>query len=300
MKKIYLFLAAISMALVACNKAEVETVSETPETPAIQKANMVYIGANLPEFVGETKATVGTDGIFAWEDGDRVSVLCKKTSNGALYHIDFTYDATEGKFGCDLTTAKAIVFPGPSVVDGPFTLATNEEAVAESVPFAYYPAMNVPSSGVYHDVIGERFKMTGTLENDGIHFVHNSALIKLDYTNVPSIAEKIRVTNSEGVVTAILNAKGNVSTMIPVTPSGSSETITFELLTDTDAVLVSKSKTANIVAGTLYKTPTIPINPDVYLISDLTSWTYGDALLMSGSGSTRTATLVGNVSKYYR
>lgn len=302
MKKFYFCIAALAIAAIGCNKVEEETSTTTPaEQP--QKENVVYLSANLPEFV-DSKATISDAGAFAWEDGDVISVLCKRAEDNQFWYVDFTYDASEGKFARDMATACAFKSGSSGIeqVNGTFTVATATEMASQTEPFAIYPAQMVATSNVNYDKIGKLFKMEGSLETDGsINFVHKSSLLKLNYENVPSIAKSVKVINgSEAVIARLNNATGSVSMMVPVTPTGSSQTIRIELCTEDNTVLVLKNKTANIAAGTLYMAPTITINPDVYLISDLTSWTYGDALKMSGTGTTKTATLVGNANKYYR
>ena len=302
MKKFYFCLAALAIAAIGCNKVEEEVVNNTPaEQP--QKENVVYLSANLPEFV-DTKATISEAGTFAWVDGDVISVLCKKEGESELHYVDFTYDASAGKFACDLTNAYYLknTSSGVEPVFGTFTVATATEIASQTLPFAKYPAQMVAVSNVNYDAIGKLFKMEGSLATDGsINFVHKSSLLKLDYENVPGIAKTVKVVNgSEAVIAKLNGATGNVSMMIPVTPTGSSQTIRFELCMQDGTLLVLKKKTADIAAGKLYKAPKITINPDVYLISDLTNWDYTKALKMSGASSTKTATLVGNVDKYYR
>ena len=303
MKKVYLFLAALAIAAIGCNKAEIDSENNLPAPAEPQKENVVYIGANLPEFI-DTKAAVDADGAFSWANGDAISVLCKRAEDNDFYYVDFYYDTAAGKFACDMSTACSFRTGSSGVepITGTYTVATAAEMATVSTPFAKYPAQMVADNNLNYDKIGKVFKMEGSLETDGsIKFVHKSALLKLDYSNVPGIANYIKVINgSEAVVARLNSATGTVNTMIPVTPTGSSETIRIELCMQDGSLLVAKKKTATLVAGTLYKTPAITINPDVYLISNLTSWTYGDALKMSGTGSTRTATLVGNADKYYR
>lgn len=302
MKKFYFCLAALALAAIGCNKVEEGIANNTPaEQP--QKENVVYLSANLPEFV-DTKATISDAGAFAWEDGDVISVLCKRAEDNLFWYVDFTYDASAGKFARDMATACAFKSgsSGIEVVNGTFTIATATEMASQTEPFAIYPAQMVALSDVNYDAIGELFQMDGSLETDGsIKFVHKSSLLKLKYENVPSIAKYVKVVNgSEAVIARLNGATGSVSMMVPVTPTGSSQTIRFELCMQDGTVLVLKKKTADIAVGKLYKAPTITINPDVYLISDLTDWNYTKALKMSGTGTTRTATLVGNVDKYYR
>lgn len=302
MKKFYFCIAALAIAAIGCNKVEEETSTTTPvEQP--QKENVVYLSANLPEFV-DSKATISDAGAFAWEDGDVISVLCKRAEDNQFWYVDFTYDASEGKFARDMATACSFKSGSSGIeqVNGTFTVATATEMASQTAPFAIYPAQMVATSNVNYDRLGKLFKMEGSLETDGsINFVHKSSLLKLNYENVPSIAKTVKVVNgSEAVIARLNDATGSVSMMVPVTPTGSSQTIRIELCTEDNTVLVLKNKTANIAAGTLYKAPTITINPDVYLISDLTDWDYTKALKMSGAGTTKTATLVGNANKYYR
>lgn len=299
MKKLFICLSALAITAVGCNKADIETTKT--ETPDVQKGNVVYLSANLPAFV-DTKASVDADGTFAWEDKDVISVLCKEDGGSSFHYIDFKYDASTDKFACDLSNAYYLD-KDKNPVYGSFTVATAAEVASQSIPFAYYPAQMVVTTNVNYDKIGKLFKMEGSLANDGsINFVHKSSLLKLDYANVPSIANYVKVRNgsSENVIVRLNGATGSVNTMVPVTPTGSSQTISIELCMENGTVLLTKNKTANVAAGTLYKAPAITINPDVYLISDLTSWTYGEALKMAGTGATRTATLVGNLNKYYR
>lgn len=307
MKKIYLLLAALAVAATACNKAEIDTETpEASETPAVQKTNMVYIGANLPEFVdNDTKATVDADyGTFAWENGDVISVLCKRAEDNQFWYVDFTYDASEGKFARDMATACSFKSGSSGIeqVNGTFTVATATEMASQTAPFAIYPAQMVATSNVNYDRLGKLFKMEGSLETDGsINFVHKSALIKLEYTDVPSIAKKIIVTNGTEVVTALLNnATGNVKTMIPVTPTGSELQLNIELCAE-DGTLIAKKKTANLVAGKLYKAPAITINPTVYLASSMTGWDTDNAYKnapMTKSGDTYTLDLQSMGSQY--
>ena len=303
MKKFYFCIAALAIAAIGCNKVEEETSTTTPvEQP--QKENVVYLSANLPEFV-DTKATISDAGAFAWEDGDVISVLCKRAEDNQFWYVDFTYDASEGMFYRDMATACAFKSGSSGIeqVNGTFTVATATEMASQTgTPFAIYPAQFVATSDVNYDKIGKLFQMEGSLETDGsINFVHKSALIKLEYTDVPSIAKKIIVTNGTEVVTALLNnATGNVKTMIPVTPSGSELQLNIELCAE-DGTLIAKKKTANLVAGKLYKAPAITINPTVYLASNMTGWDTDNAYKnapMTKSGDTYTLDLQSMGSQY--
>ncbi len=272
MKKFYFCVAALAIAAIGCNKVEEETDNTTPaEQPT--KENVVYLSANLPEFV-DTKATVSEAGVFAWEDGDVISVLCKNVSTNStykdnFYYVDFTYNAAKGMFACDLANASSIISTYPELVEakGPYTIATAEEMQSQTDPFAIYPAQRVATTGINYDEIGKRFKMEGTLATDGsINFVHKSSLFKIPFKNVPTFASTIKVTGGVEEVTVQLQdinndpINGDFTAYVPITPSGAAADITFSVIDSANNVIISKKKNANIAAGTLYTTPAISVN----------------------------------------
>ena len=234
--------------MIGCSKEQIVEDNTTVEKPA--KGNVVSFTAVIPDFVSpDTKATVdGTS--FTWQADDKIAV---PVSGG---YVDFTYSGAGNTFS--------------RVLDG------SEEFVDGT---AYYPASSAPG-GSYSTSFAtvadaqKGFKMEAeyTVGSSSLSFTHKSALIHLQFTNVPSIATKLVVNDGTNDV-AVVNFTSPSSTMeffVPIAPNGS-KTYTFKLQENSN-VLKQVAKTAALAANTYYTTPSVPVGHIIRVQDAVKGW----------------------------
>lgn len=239
MKK-YLFLLAAVVAFAACSKELAPATIEEPKNDVATTDNVVTLFAEIPAMEDGTKAIA--DGTFAWAVNDEIAI---PISGG--YAI-FKYDGSSFKY----------------------TL-TGSETFEDGT--AYYPASSRPygdysTSFANADVARAGFKMTApyTVGASSITFTHESSLIKLNFSNVPSFATSVRVKEGETVVAtvALSNPSSSLEVKVPVTPNGS-KTYSFALMENSNVIKEVSKSSVSLTAGKFYTTPEIAIGPVILI-----------------------------------
>ncbi len=246
MKKFYFILTAAAL-MVGCAKDNpvVSTVNE----PATPTGTVVTLTAEIPQM---TKASVDATA-FAWEDGDQIAVPSNATGG---YTVFTTSTGSLGTFTATLEDGVNLVngtaFYPASVVLGTYTTAFSSVADAKK---------------------GFKMEASYTAGSSSITFSHTSALVHLNFTNVPSFATSVVVNDgSSNVATVALTSPStSLDVYVPITPNGSKK-YSFSIFAGA-AELKKVSKTVALAAGTYYSTPVI--NTPIYLfVSKFNDWSY--------------------------
>lgn len=234
MKKVLVLFAAVAM-LAACSK-ESSPIENDPINEGITQGNEITLFASIPSMEDATKAIA--DGSFSWAEGDKIAI---PVSGG---YVDFTYNESKGAFTYTVTDE---VF-----VDGK----------------AYYPASSKPAGSYSTDFANAAaarsgFKMEAdyTVGASSISFTHKSALIDLNFSNVPPFATSIRVKEGDVVVAtvALSSPSSDVEVKVPVTPNGS-KSYSFALMENSNVIKEVSKSSVSLTAGKYYSTPSITIN----------------------------------------
>lgn len=239
MKKLMISFAALAI-VVSCTTEKLSQDISAEESAA--NGTVVTLTANLPAL---TKATVD-DKAFSWSAGDKISLPSNKGE------AIFTTTNGDGIFTC--------------------TLSEGEELVSGT---AKYPATTPGTSFSSIEDAKKAFMMEAdyTVGNKSISFNHKSAIVKVSFTNVPSFATGLKVTEGETVVAtiALSSPSENVDFFVPITPNGSKK-YTFALM-ENDNVVKSAAKTVELIAGTYYTTPEIAVK---YIQVGVRDFIYGN------------------------
>ena len=263
MKKLFAFISAVAM-LAACAKdvaLEQNTVIDEGNTTVVENAGeVISLFAEVPAFTNDGDADVkaAAVGTFSWSAGDKIAV---PVEGG---YVEFEYKDSgddKGKFV--------------------YTLKDGDKFVKGT---AYYPASSVPG-GTYSDAFNQStnlasagFKMEAeyTVGCESLSFTHKSALINLNFTNVPSFATSVRVKIGDEVAAtvALPATPGTTFTVdVPVTPATTAATYSFALMENTN-VLREVSKNVTLTAGKHYGTPEIYIHViQVGVVDYVYAWT---------------------------
>lgn len=297
MKK-YAYILAACAALVACAK---EAVQEEFVNPSESNVNTVTFKATIE---APTKGTVANNGAFTWNDTDEIAVWTsaqKRTAtatsiSGSTAEFTFTLGAGE-------------TIPSGAIVVYPASLLT----AAGTVTF--------PTEYTAADAAKSNLALAAKVDGSALGFKYLGGVIEATITDVPAFATAIEVTS-----TSVLTGEHTVSftgaypTMassstakkVTVTPAGGSNTIVLPLPTaangqaitfavkKSDTELFSRTATKDVARGAYFKMANLTINPTVYIIANFTDWDYNNAYAMTGVGTTKSATLVSGVDKYYR
>ena len=263
MKKTFLFLAAAAL-LFGCTKEQGTNTNDNiiPDTPEEVASNtegtLVSFNAIIPEFAIPTKASVDLNGdksktVFSWEVGDEIAI--PKAGGG---YLTFTNSAEH-----------------PAVFSR--ALGVGEEIAAGT---AYYPASAAPEGGystTFSSVANAKkgFKMTADVARGAasLSFTHQSAIVQITFTNVPSIANKL-VVKKETSDVAVIDFTSPTSTMtfdIPLDPDAGTKTYKF-MLQENSNILKRASQETTIVAGTYYySNATVPVG-HIIRVQDAVDW----------------------------
>lgn len=305
MKKSFYIITAFAFAFSACSK-EVAPAEDNVVSGETTGNQITY--TLTARFSDETKVTTTSAGVFSWEAEETIAVWDTVSES----FINFTYS---GSASSSATFSASL----DANTDYNFTMAYYPSSVVNKVDGAYkvtFPYNYDLSSTSPKPILAS--KVDGT----SITFHQLSSLVHVRITDIPSIASSVilRGNGIQGTVTVDpddyslsgltyshneinLNnpAGGDGDFFIPVIPG------TYKLGLDIYSLAVSnylyiKSGSGNktLAQNQLINMKPITINPTVYLISDLTSWTAAEACVMNGTGTSRTATLAGNTDKYYR
>ena len=240
MKKAFIvFIAAV--ATIACTKeSSIQDKNLTPE------GGLLSIEATVSPFVDDaTKASISVNGsgavtgTFSWSEGDQIAFPV----TGSPAYVALTYNPENGKFegkandGQAVDNTRQIVYPASRVIGG--TYSTDFASIAEAKA-GFKMTASVPAS------LSEKITMT-----------HESALVHVQFTNVPDFANELVVSDGSSNVATIPASEGTVDFYVPITPAGS-KTYSFSIKEGSN-VIKSVSKTISLTAGKYYNTPTIAI-----------------------------------------
>ena len=199
MKKIVLGIL-IALGCLSCTK---ELQEDTPQ------ANRVTIYARFPQ----TKVSVDGAGKVFWEEGDKIGVFI----NGKV--VEFTIDegvgTAVGGFTSDLYQG-GLTFDGVAVYpyDESLTLVDNKVSVklsASGERGKYLPAPMIASLGA-----------------DGKYTFRNiAALMRVQYENLPSMAEKVRCTASSTISGVFTLANDKESTLTLPSTTGNNVVVAY-------------------------------------------------------------------------
>ncbi len=247
MKKTVVALIA-TIATIACTK-EINTLDNV-----IPEGGVLSFEATIAPFANEdTKASIATDGsglitgAFSWSEGDKIAFPV--TGNA---YVELTYNPENGKFegkmGDDQSVdrSRKIYYPSTLVI-GP-TYTTDFTSIASA-------AAGFKMSAVVPESLESKITMT-----------HESALVHVQFTNVPDFATKLVVNDGSSDVAVVPTGgtSGTLDFYVPITPDGS-KTYSFILKDSQDNVIKSVSKKKTLVAGNYYNTPEIAINKYIVL-----------------------------------
>lgn len=264
MKKLFVIFSTVCL-LAACAKENQITDENSiqEENPSAKKELILH--ASIPQMEAATKAdAVGT---FAWSDGDAIAV---PVEGG---YVDFVYESAKDAFTYSVTGSETFK-------DGT----------------AYYPATSKPG-GSYSTAFASPddakagFKMEApfTVGATNLSFTHKSALIKLNFTNVPISATGVRVKagDTEIATVALYNPTPIVEVYVPITPDGSQK-YSFALMQNAIALKEVSKSNATLTAGTYYTSKSIDFAiTNLYLLGGATDtgWNLGSMKPLTKSGS---------------
>ena len=247
MKKIVVILSAIAL-LAACSKEPVqvlESAKYNENGEMVAGSRTMYLTASIPDMtgIGQTKASVDNS-THTWTDGDAIAV--PKSGGG---YLSFVYSTATGKFAHTLVGGEAVAsgdcfYPARYKMGSYSTdFADKDEAAAGFIMKAAY-----------------------TVGDTGLTFTHESAMLYLNITNVPSFATSIEVKEGSTTVAtvALSSPTSPLEVKVPVPPSESAATYTINLIDDNSNVIKSVKETnggsgITLTAGNYYKTPDIAV-----------------------------------------
>ena len=244
MKKVFIIVTA-AVATIACTKeANIEEKSLATE------GGLISIEATVSPFVDdETKASISTGeggavtGTFTWSEGDQIAFPVTESPE----YVALTYNPENGKFegkandGQAIDNTRQIVYPASRVIGGSYS--TTFASIAEAKA-GFKMTASVPAS------LSQKITMT-----------HESALVHIQFTNVPDFTDKLVVSDGSSNVASVSigETSGTVDFYVPVTPDGS-KPYSFSLEDSNGNVIKRVSKTKSLAAGKYYNTPAVPIN----------------------------------------
>ena len=246
MKKAYIVIIA-AVATIACTKE-----STIQDNNIALEGGLFSVEATVAPFVDDaTKASISVDGngavtgTFSWSEGDQIAFPV----TGSPAYVALTYNPENEKFegkandGQAIDNTRQIVYPASRVIGGSYS--TNFASIADAKA-GFKMTASVPAS------LSQKITMT-----------HESALVHVQFTNVPNFADELVVNDGSADVASIPATEGNVDFYVPVTPAGS-KTYSFSIK-DGSNVIKSVSKTISLAAGKYYNTPSVAIGPIVLI-----------------------------------
>lgn len=251
MKKAFIVIIA-AVATIACTKE-----SNIQDRNLALEDGLLSIEATVAPFVDDaTKASISVNGsgavtgTFSWSAGDQIAFPV--TASGSPAYVPLTYNSENGKFegtlgdGQEVNYSGTIYYPA-SVVIGP-TYSTNFASI-DAAKAGFKMTASVPAS------LSQKITMT-----------HESALVHVQFSNVPSFADELVVNDGSKDIAKILIgvATGTVDFYVPITPEGSKE-YTFSIEDTSDNAIISVSKEKTLTAGSFYNTPSVAIGPIVLI-----------------------------------
>ena len=253
MKKVFIIVTA-AVATIACTKeANIEEKSLATE------GGLISIEATVSPFVDdETKASISTGeggavtGTFTWSEGDQIAFPVTESPE----YVALTYNPENGKFegkandGQAIDNTRQIVYPASRVIGGSYS--TTFASIAEAKA-GFKMTASVPAS------LSQKITMT-----------HESALVHIQFTNVPDFTDKLVVSDGSSNVASVSigETSGTVDFYVPVTPDGS-KPYSFSLEDSNGNVIKRVSKTKSLAAGNYYNTPAVPVGHVIRVIDEV-------------------------------
>lgn len=265
MKKAILYLATLA-AIAGCDK------NLLPETP-LSSTETVSIHVRLAE--PATKAVINDSGSgaasFSWENGDQIGVVV----NNKYYCFTLT-----GKTSEDTGTFTAELPGGSTIEDGaqiayPY-MADDYNEGTHTFSLTYPTEYTSSKDGDF------RHRWAGTLTKDGNNnfqasLEHQTAILRITYTNVPAEATAIQLTADQSIAGSSKTIKTHfswhASTMnfyFPV-PAGTYSSFTIQLLKSDTPIEGTQKTLANgamvLETGKIYRTSSAPLGPKKILVA---------------------------------
>lgn len=249
MKKAFIFIIA-AVATIACTKE-----TNIQDKNLVLDGGLLSIEATISPFVDDaTKASISIDGdgeitgTFSWSEGDQIAFPV--TASGSPTYVALTYNTETKRFEGNLEDGQEVNYSGTiyypaSVVIGP-TYSTSFASI-DAAKAGFKMTADVPAS------LSEKVIMT-----------HESALVHVQFTNVPDFADKLVVNEGNATIATIPASEGTVDFYVPITPEDETKTYTFSIK-DGNNVIKSVSKTIELAAGKYYNTPSVTIGPIVLI-----------------------------------
>ena len=262
----WLTLTAVVAVLASCSREEMEVVTPvTPETPATPSGQVYHF-----ELIdGETKATLGEDGVY-WEAGDHVGLFLGQYHNEAAVNVE--------------ASPKTVSFSTP------------EPVAAGTYGYAYYPYGALNTSAAQAKVVfpsqqkgsalsampmaGVPFRLADGASNGQIHFLNLGAIINFRIYSASHAGEKvssIRFTANSGSHPVSGEATLDLTGVVPgdeeslgLTWSGSANASSvtlkqvFDVESTKDDAIAAGSHYMIVAPGTYSGTITVTTNAATY------------------------------------
>lgn len=243
MKKAFILIIA-AVATIACTKE-----TNVQDKNLALDGGLLSIEATISPFVDDaTKASISIDGngeitgTFSWSEGDQIAFPV--TASGSPTYVALTYNTETKRFEGNLEDGQEVNYSGTiyypaSVVIGP-TYSTS------------FASIDAAKAG---------FKMTAPVPSplsQKVTMTHQSALVHVQFTNVPDFADELVVNDGSSNIATIPASEGTVDFYVPVTPAGE-KTYTFTLEDNKNNAIKKVSKTTTLVTGKYYNTPSVSV-----------------------------------------
>lgn len=257
MKKTLIVIIA-AVATIACTKEANNQDNLTPE------GGLLSFEATVSSFVdNETKASIAVNGsgvitgTFSWSEGDQIAFPV----TGSPEYVALTYNTENGKFEGKMDNSQSIdrsrklYYPASRVIGTPYS---TDFTSIDDAKAGFKMSADVPES----------LSSKITLE-------HESALVHVQFTNMPDFADQLVVNDGSSDVATISTegASGTINFYVPITPDGS-KTYSFTLKDTAGNTIKSATKTKTLSAGNYYNTPSIAINKYIVLENASTTDNY--------------------------
>lgn len=243
MKKAFILIIA-AVATIACTKE-----TNVQDKNLALDGGLLSIEATISPFVDDaTKASISIDGdgeitgTFSWSEGDQIAFPV--TASGSPTYVALTYNTETKRFEGNLEDGQEVNYSGTiyypaSVVIGP-TYSTS------------FASIDAAKAG---------FKMTAPVPSplsQKVTMTHQSALVHVQFTNVPDFADELVVNDGSSNIATIPASEGTVDFYVPVTPAGE-KTYTFTLEDNKNNAIKKVSKTTTLTTGKYYNTPSVAV-----------------------------------------
>lgn len=209
MKKIFILLAGLAMALVACTKKEMK--DDSAQTERVSWPSVITV-ATEPVVDSETKSVIANNGKFSWfaGTGETAEKLGIYTNAGFK---DYTCtDADTGTFGGDLegaTPSTVAVYPAG-------IYALSDKTLTVSMPESYEYVATLAKTPMIAQI-------SGSIDN--LAFKHIAALLKVSIANVPPTATQLVLETDENVAGDFVISDCTVADAVITNDDGSAKSV---------------------------------------------------------------------------